>query len=200
MTVAPGKEERIQSDGRELVTEAFKLQETEEIQRAEAAALWSSKRRGLAGGPGSYPPHCSEKCGDCSPCKPVHVAVPPGAPVIAEYYPEAWRCKSDRVRVQTRTRPSRVRSPTRGLLPRLSLSPSSCAWESLVPSQRTRRGGGQTGDGSGGGGDDSGWGGDGSGGGGDGGGGAPVSPNPFFSFLLLLLFPLRCSLPFPLLS
>ncbi|XP_031484173.1 polygalacturonase-like [Nymphaea colorata] len=67
--------------------------ETEEIQRAEAAVLWSSKRRGLAGGPGSYPPHCSEKCGDCSPCKPVHVAVPPGAPVIAEYYPEAWRCK-----------------------------------------------------------------------------------------------------------
>ncbi|KAI0519321.1 hypothetical protein KFK09_006763 [Dendrobium nobile] len=48
---------------------------------------------GPGGGPGSYPPRCTLKCGDCSPCYPVHVPVPPGTPVIAEYYPEAWRCK-----------------------------------------------------------------------------------------------------------
>ncbi|XP_062186648.1 EPIDERMAL PATTERNING FACTOR-like protein 8 [Phragmites australis] len=50
-------------------------------------------RRLLAEGPGSYPPRCTSKCGDCSPCYPVHVAVPPGVPVTTEYYPEAWRCK-----------------------------------------------------------------------------------------------------------
>nr|XP_043610812.1 EPIDERMAL PATTERNING FACTOR-like protein 6 [Erigeron canadensis] len=44
-------------------------------------------------GPGSSPPRCSWKCGRCTPCKPVHVPVPPGTPVTAEYYPEAWRCK-----------------------------------------------------------------------------------------------------------
>ncbi|KAL6614267.1 hypothetical protein ACP70R_036537 [Stipagrostis hirtigluma subsp. patula] len=51
------------------------------------------RRRLLAGGPGSYPPRCTSKCGECSPCYPVHVAVPPGVPVTTEYYPEAWRCK-----------------------------------------------------------------------------------------------------------
>ncbi|OIW04408.1 hypothetical protein TanjilG_32600 [Lupinus angustifolius] len=50
-------------------------------------------RRLLVGGPGSFPPRCTSKCGNCTPCKPVHVPVPPGTPVIAEYYPEAWRCK-----------------------------------------------------------------------------------------------------------
>ncbi|KMZ67241.1 CHALLAH / EPIDERMAL PATTERNING FACTOR-LIKE protein 6 [Zostera marina] len=45
------------------------------------------------GGPGSYPPRCRSKCGHCSPCRPVHVTVPPGTPVTTEYYPEAWRCK-----------------------------------------------------------------------------------------------------------
>ncbi|KAK7301584.1 hypothetical protein RJT34_12451 [Clitoria ternatea] len=49
-------------------------------------------RRFLAG-PGSSPPQCTSKCGNCTPCRPVHVAVPPGTPVTAEYYPEAWRCK-----------------------------------------------------------------------------------------------------------
>ncbi|KAK6935642.1 hypothetical protein RJ641_032672 [Dillenia turbinata] len=44
-------------------------------------------------GPGSSPPRCKWKCGKCTPCKPVHVPVPPGTPVTAEYYPEAWRCK-----------------------------------------------------------------------------------------------------------
>ncbi|CAN6450409.1 unnamed protein product [Victoria cruziana] len=65
----------------------IRLQEKEEIQ-----VPWSSKRRSLSG-PGSYPPRCTSRCGKCSPCKPVHVAVPPGTPVTTEYYPEAWRCK-----------------------------------------------------------------------------------------------------------
>ncbi|GMI96904.1 hypothetical protein HRI_003359700 [Hibiscus trionum] len=52
-----------------------------------------SMARRLLSGPGSSPPRCISKCGDCTPCKPVHVSVPPGTPVTAEYYPEAWRCK-----------------------------------------------------------------------------------------------------------
>ncbi|XP_024973860.1 EPIDERMAL PATTERNING FACTOR-like protein 6 [Cynara cardunculus var. scolymus] len=52
----------------------------------------SSRRRKLSG-PGSSPPRCAWKCGRCTPCKPVHIPVPPGTPVTAEYYPEAWRCK-----------------------------------------------------------------------------------------------------------
>lgn len=59
----------------------------EEMVRARA-----STRRYLSG-PGSWPPRCTSKCGKCTPCKPVHVPVPPGTPVTAEYYPEAWRCK-----------------------------------------------------------------------------------------------------------
>ncbi|XP_051113414.1 EPIDERMAL PATTERNING FACTOR-like protein 6 isoform X2 [Andrographis paniculata] len=51
-------------------------------------------RRRILGGLGSSPPRCAWKCGGCSPCKAVHVAVPPGNnPVTMEYYPEAWRCK-----------------------------------------------------------------------------------------------------------
>lgn len=49
--------------------------------------------RNLRGLLGSSPPRCASKCGKCKPCKPVHVPVPPGTPVTAEYYPEAWRCK-----------------------------------------------------------------------------------------------------------
>ncbi|XP_011080656.1 EPIDERMAL PATTERNING FACTOR-like protein 6 [Sesamum indicum] len=49
--------------------------------------------RRLLGGLGSSPPRCTSKCGECTPCKPVHVPVPPGTPVTTEYYPEAWRCK-----------------------------------------------------------------------------------------------------------
>ncbi|XP_027091142.1 polygalacturonase-like isoform X1 [Coffea arabica] len=49
--------------------------------------------RKLLGGPGSSPPRCISKCGRCTPCRPVHVPVPPGTPVTTEYYPEAWRCK-----------------------------------------------------------------------------------------------------------
>ncbi|KAE9615106.1 hypothetical protein Lalb_Chr04g0251801 [Lupinus albus] len=40
----------------------------------------------LDGGPGSFPPRCTSKCGKCTPCKP-------GMPVMMEYYPQAWRCK-----------------------------------------------------------------------------------------------------------
>ncbi|KAJ9167471.1 hypothetical protein P3X46_022122 [Hevea brasiliensis] len=53
----------------------------------------SSTRRGILSGPGSSPPRCTSKCDKCTPCKPVHVPVPPGTPVTTEYYPEAWRCK-----------------------------------------------------------------------------------------------------------
>ncbi|KAL2333059.1 hypothetical protein Fmac_014272 [Flemingia macrophylla] len=49
--------------------------------------------RSFLRGPGSSPPLCTSKCGNCTPCRPVHVTVPPGTPVTAEYYPEAWRCK-----------------------------------------------------------------------------------------------------------
>lgn len=49
--------------------------------------------RRILKGLGSSPPRCTSKCGRCTPCKPVHVPVPPGTPVTAEYYPEAWRCK-----------------------------------------------------------------------------------------------------------
>ncbi|XP_054799109.1 EPIDERMAL PATTERNING FACTOR-like protein 6 isoform X3 [Prosopis cineraria] len=52
-----------------------------------------SLSRRFLGGPGSSPPRCSSKCGKCTPCRAVHVPVPPGTPVTAEYYPEAWRCK-----------------------------------------------------------------------------------------------------------
>ncbi|WVY92410.1 hypothetical protein V8G54_031498 [Vigna mungo] len=58
--------------------------------KAKISSDWS--RRFLVG-PGSSPPLCTSKCGNCTPCRPVHVTVPPGTPVTAEYYPEAWRCK-----------------------------------------------------------------------------------------------------------
>jgi len=58
--------------------------------KAKVSLDWS--RRFLVG-PGSSPPLCTSKCGNCTPCRPVHVTVPPGTPVTAEYYPEAWRCK-----------------------------------------------------------------------------------------------------------
>ncbi|GAB2274250.1 hypothetical protein Dimus_009015 [Dionaea muscipula] len=60
---------------------------------SEDVALMSARRNLLMGRLGSRPPSCSTKCGKCKPCKPVHVTVPPGNPVTAEYYPEAWRCK-----------------------------------------------------------------------------------------------------------
>lgn len=74
----------------------FKLQ-IQEAQRDGAVeikqSLDAAGRRKLLGGPGSSPPRCISKCGRCTPCRPVHVPVPPGTPVTTEYYPEAWRCK-----------------------------------------------------------------------------------------------------------
>ncbi|CAA2985898.1 Hypothetical predicted protein [Olea europaea subsp. europaea] len=49
-------------------------------------------RRRLVG-PGSSPPTCRSKCGNCLPCKPVHVPIQPRFSTPLEYYPEAWRCK-----------------------------------------------------------------------------------------------------------
>ncbi|KAM7259521.1 hypothetical protein ACFE04_015262 [Oxalis oulophora] len=65
----------------------------EEIDQFTIRESGLSFARKLLGGPGSSPPRCVSKCGKCTPCKPVHVLVPPGTPVTAEYYPEAWRCK-----------------------------------------------------------------------------------------------------------
>ncbi|CAH1433194.1 unnamed protein product [Lactuca virosa] len=53
----------------------------------------TTMRRRMLSGLGSSPPRCAWKCGRCTPCKPIHVAVPPGKSVTMEYYPEAWRCK-----------------------------------------------------------------------------------------------------------
>ncbi|XP_024363472.1 uncharacterized protein [Physcomitrium patens] len=52
----------------------------------------SSSRRGLVG---SSPPTCRFRCGTCTPCKPVHVAIgsPHGVISETEYYPEVWRCQ-----------------------------------------------------------------------------------------------------------
>uniref|UniRef100_A0ACD5WH61 Uncharacterized protein n=1 Tax=Avena sativa TaxID=4498 RepID=A0ACD5WH61_AVESA len=61
--------------------------------RRKASAQQWRRRLLSTEGPGSYPPRCTSKCGSCSPCYPVHVAVPPGVPVTTEYYPEAWRCR-----------------------------------------------------------------------------------------------------------
>ncbi|KAK4839610.1 hypothetical protein QYF36_023255 [Acer negundo] len=61
------------------------------IQKQEEVGLSLARR--ILSGPGSSPPRCVSKCGRCTPCRPVHVPVPPGTPVTAEYYPEAWRCK-----------------------------------------------------------------------------------------------------------
>ncbi|RRT83779.1 hypothetical protein B296_00005935 [Ensete ventricosum] len=60
--------------------------------RAREAAVAEGGRRNLMGR-GSLPPRCTSKCGNCTPCLPVQVAVPPGALATAEYYPVAWRCK-----------------------------------------------------------------------------------------------------------
>lgn len=66
----------------------------DQLQYREKVVMMSlSLARRYLSGPGSSPPRCTSKCGRCKPCKPVHVPVPPGTPVTAEYYPEAWRCK-----------------------------------------------------------------------------------------------------------
>ncbi|XAR60807.1 hypothetical protein NMG60_11034326 [Bertholletia excelsa] len=65
----------------------------EKMNAEEVSPMAASGQRRFLSGPGSSPPRCASKCGNCTPCKPVHVPVPPGTPVTAEYYPEAWRCK-----------------------------------------------------------------------------------------------------------
>ncbi|ESW14049.1 hypothetical protein PHAVU_008G248700 [Phaseolus vulgaris] len=69
------------------------FQENKVVSGGKRDVLSMGWPRRLLGGPGSSPPRCTSKCGKCTPCKPVHVPVPPGTPVTAEYYPEAWRCK-----------------------------------------------------------------------------------------------------------
>ncbi|XP_047324440.1 EPIDERMAL PATTERNING FACTOR-like protein 6 [Impatiens glandulifera] len=65
----------------------------QEVEERKLLGFSGMSRRRFLSGPGSWPPRCWSKCGQCTPCKPVHVPVPPGTPVTAEYYPEAWRCK-----------------------------------------------------------------------------------------------------------
>ncbi|KAK1264676.1 EPIDERMAL PATTERNING FACTOR-like protein 6 [Acorus gramineus] len=70
------------------ILRAVTIKQGSPVVRRSIAAV----RRDLSG-PGSFPPRCTSKCGRCTPCRPVHVPVPPGTPVTTEYYPEAWRCK-----------------------------------------------------------------------------------------------------------
>ncbi|XP_057512222.1 EPIDERMAL PATTERNING FACTOR-like protein 6 [Actinidia eriantha] len=74
-----------------------KMNDKQEIKiskaKMEEVSLSLSRTRRFLSGPGSWPPRCTSKCGRCTPCNPVHMLVPPGTPVMAEYYPEAWRCK-----------------------------------------------------------------------------------------------------------
>ncbi|KAG6533264.1 hypothetical protein ZIOFF_007130 [Zingiber officinale] len=63
------------------------------IPRVQGDAERGRELSEICGRPGSYPPLCAAKCGECTPCNPVHEAVRPGQPAVEEYYPEAWRCK-----------------------------------------------------------------------------------------------------------
>ncbi|GMY27330.1 EPIDERMAL PATTERNING FACTOR-like protein 4 [Fagus crenata] len=65
------------------------VEEERALFEVEQVGLISRRRLGL----GSSPPTCRSKCGRCSPCKPVHVAIHPGMTTPLEYYPEAWRCQ-----------------------------------------------------------------------------------------------------------
>ncbi|XVE65953.1 hypothetical protein DITRI_Ditri08aG0041600 [Diplodiscus trichospermus] len=70
------------------------FQEREETKkRSGSVVLDQFLVQNRLGGPGSSPPSCRSKCGNCSPCKPVHVPIQPGCSMPLEYYPEAWRCK-----------------------------------------------------------------------------------------------------------
>ncbi|KAG0455059.1 hypothetical protein HPP92_024351 [Vanilla planifolia] len=64
----------------------------EKEERGLRSTRWVSAAASLTG-PGSSPPTCRWRCGQCAPCRPVHVAIQPGRSVPLEYYPEAWRCK-----------------------------------------------------------------------------------------------------------
>ncbi|KAL0398759.1 UNVERIFIED_CONTAM: hypothetical protein Sradi_2219200 [Sesamum radiatum] len=54
--------------------------------REGAANVWGSKA-------GSAPPNCTGVCGQCVPCKPVQVSVPP----VSEPYPVRWKCECNGV-------------------------------------------------------------------------------------------------------
>ncbi|KAM3707169.1 hypothetical protein ACB098_02G003700 [Castanea mollissima] len=74
----------------EAEAERDKSEANGEVFEQGFGVIISSRRRlGL----GSSPPTCRSKCGRCSPCKPVHVAIHPGVATPLEYYPEAWRCQ-----------------------------------------------------------------------------------------------------------
>ncbi|KAA8549493.1 hypothetical protein F0562_001177 [Nyssa sinensis] len=77
----------------ERSTEKVKNEEIIESEGNRGDSVSLARTRRFLSGPGSWPPRCTSKCGGCTPCKPVHVPVPPGTPVTTEYYPEAWRCK-----------------------------------------------------------------------------------------------------------
>ncbi|KAK4363700.1 hypothetical protein RND71_018941 [Anisodus tanguticus] len=74
---------------------SFNLDTCHQYARQKFKKATGNTRR-ILGGLGSSPPRCMSKCGRCTPCRPVHVAVPPGTPVTAEYYPEAWRWNGPR--------------------------------------------------------------------------------------------------------
>ncbi|KAL3628425.1 hypothetical protein CASFOL_027471 [Castilleja foliolosa] len=47
-------------------------------------------------GTGSEPPSCIGKCGECTPCEPVLISVPPEMKVpLDQYYPQTWKCKCE---------------------------------------------------------------------------------------------------------
>ncbi|RVX22821.1 Epidermal patterning factor-like protein 6 [Vitis vinifera] len=91
-TLAPPPSSSSHGVSRTLIDKTLNNSEQKRTIQTNRGVPFSLARRYLSG-PGSSPPRCTSKCGKCTPCKPVHVAVPPGTPVTTEYYPEAWRCK-----------------------------------------------------------------------------------------------------------
>ncbi|PKU79373.1 EPIDERMAL PATTERNING FACTOR-like protein 4 [Dendrobium catenatum] len=63
------------------------------VLKDEQWQLWAADGRRRLAGPGSSPPICRSRCGDCFPCRPIHVTIQQGQSIPLEYYPEAWRCK-----------------------------------------------------------------------------------------------------------
>ncbi|KAI3980981.1 hypothetical protein MKX01_025546 [Papaver californicum] len=76
------------------LTSQEKIKSSRRGESVKRVMMMMNRRRVLIRmGVGSSPPTCRSRCGRCSPCKAVHVAIQPGRSVILEYYPEAWRCK-----------------------------------------------------------------------------------------------------------
>ncbi|KAL3749033.1 hypothetical protein ACJRO7_010169 [Eucalyptus globulus] len=92
LLLAPASARPLARDSVPVMREGLSGGRTSGSSSGAAAAAASRRRRRLAG-PGSAPPSCRSKCGDCSPCQPVHVPVQPGLDTPPEYHPEAWRCK-----------------------------------------------------------------------------------------------------------